>query len=155
MQPVHRLVEVATQQMSENLIAKGSGVCDGVCISLQNDTQNCGACGNQCGFGLFCIAGQCTCQAGFSACPSPFGGGNVCINTTSDRRNCGGCGAVCPGGQLGACVAGACTCQPGYTACGTGTDACKNLAFDRANCGSCGNACSAVEVCNNGQCVSP
>jgi hypothetical protein len=79
----------------------------------------------------------------------------VCINTTSDRRNCGGCNVQCPGGQLGACVAGSCTCQPGYTPCGTGTDACKNLAFDRNNCGGCGVSCSAVQVCNNGQCVSP
>jgi hypothetical protein len=62
---------------------------------------------------------------------------------------------VCPGGQLGACVGGTCTCQPGLTPCGTGQTACKNLLFDPLNCGACGNACSLLQVCNNGQCVSP
>jgi hypothetical protein len=124
-------------------------VCNGVCQSLQSDALNCGTCGNACPFGLFCIAGQCTCQAGFSAC------NGFCINTTSDRRNCGSCGNVCPGGQLAACVGGTCTCQPGLTPCGTGQSACKNLQFDPQNCGACGNACSLLQVCNNGQCVSP
>jgi hypothetical protein len=37
----------------------GAGLCDGVCIDLEEDPDNCGACGFTCRVGEACVAGNC------------------------------------------------------------------------------------------------
>lgn len=73
--------------------AMGEATCDGGCVDLQTDDNNCGNCGNACS--ALSPAGQ-TCQSGACACPSgDTVCGGVCVNEQSDNNNCGGCGAVC------------------------------------------------------------
>ena len=47
----------------------GFGLCAGVCLSISDDAQNCGACGNACGAGQACVASACVqdCRAGLRA----------------------------------------------------------------------------------------
>jgi hypothetical protein len=81
----------------------GTANCNGTCRDLQNDRNNCGACGTACpGTALTsgCVNGTCTCQTGLTLC------GNQCVNTAFDLNNCGACGTVCP--QSLTCRGGAC-----------------------------------------------
>ena len=83
-------------------------VCDGVCVDTQNDSSNCGSCGNK------CLGGD-TCQNGLcigSACPAP------------EWHSCGTIGATtyCPR-QGNKCCVGA----REATGCGEGTQCAANL----------------------------
>jgi hypothetical protein len=79
----------------------GLTMCNGACVNLDMDNQNCGACGTACGAGLMCRSGVCSCKDGQALC------GLLCIGIMSDRTNCGGCGILCLLGQKcdkGSCV---------------------------------------------------
>lgn len=52
--------------------AVGETGCDGVCVNLQIDTNNCGECANICGNEEFCYRGKCT--VGITQCGEPSGG---------------------------------------------------------------------------------
>lgn len=54
--------------------------CKHRCRDVLSDRDNCGRCGNWCGFGRLCCAGGCAAVA-------------------YDVNNCGGCGRICPRGQ--------------------------------------------------------
>lgn len=76
--------------------------CEGACVDINSDINNCGQCGVQCGGGEVCEFGQCGCEGGaeFVNCSG------VCIDTDNDSANCGGCGTQCPVGLV--CGAGEC-----------------------------------------------
>ncbi|KYF56396.1 hypothetical protein BE08_29770 [Sorangium cellulosum] len=78
----------------------GQTYCDPLCVNTNLDQLNCGACGNVCGGGSFCTAGECTCNAGLAYCDGR------CVNLGNDEGNCGACGAACEEGQT--CVTGIC-----------------------------------------------
>ena len=135
----------------------GTTDCGGVCLDLQTDVNNCGACGNVCpeaepGFDVGCAAGNCffmrerACAEGLSSC------NEVCVNRQTDPANCGTCGNVCAPGQI--CFGGLCAtdhrCDAGLTNC---NDVCVDLLIDPANCGVCGRVCAAGEICFGGQCA--
>lgn len=64
-----------------------------VCVNLQNDNNNCGACGVVCEQGFACNQGACT-----------------CTSTQNDPLNCGSCGFRCdPSTPI--CVSGICKKQ--------------------------------------------
>ena len=90
---------------------------DGCETTTGTDVKNCGACGNQCGQGLVCTNGACTCpmcnipnaktkcvnnQCVFDQCLPGYGDcnnnvGDGCeANLTIDAKNCAACGNVCP-----------------------------------------------------------
>ncbi|KAJ7296906.1 hypothetical protein O6H91_07G128700 [Diphasiastrum complanatum] len=48
------------------------------CRDLHNDRNNCGLCGNSCGYGLTCCSGK-------------------CVNLFDNNNNCGNCGTACVG----------------------------------------------------------
>jgi hypothetical protein len=135
----------------------GTTDCGGICLDLQTDVNNCGACGNVCpeaqpGFDVGCAGGNCffmrepACAEGLSFC------NGVCVNRLTDPANCGLCGNVCAPGQI--CFGGQCAtdhrCEAGLTSC---NGVCVDLLIDPANCGACGNVCAAGEICFGGLCA--
>lgn len=106
----------------------GWATCNGQCVDLQTDWQNCGACGFTCtvsadypappGTHGSCGHGQCLspnglpcgyvntgCQRGCALCSTATGA--ECTNTTTDPYNCSACGVVCPA-STPCCFAGHC-----------------------------------------------
>jgi len=117
----------------------GQSNCRGSCVFLDNDTQNCGSCGNVCGAGYSCIGGTC-------ACPDP-GQENcqgTCVSLSSDSNNCGSCGNVCTGEKV--CRNGTCVCDEGLGQSDC-DGVCVDLLRDPNNCGSCGNVCPPGMPC--------
>ncbi|HLD81071.1 MAG TPA: hypothetical protein VJA40_03640 [archaeon] len=101
-----------------------SACCNGDCIDVGSDRDNCGACGNACNAGEACENGECVSQCGDGLCDANIGEG------------CGVCAADCACGANMECVNNACVnffC--GNNACNPerGED-CKNCARE---CGSC------------------
>jgi hypothetical protein len=138
-----------------------SGVTSPVCVSLDTDRNQCGACGTRCGAGQVCSNGMCTttCAELLSTCSDAMGTA-YCADLRRDPQNCGSCGRGCAPGQT--CEASRCvtSCSTGFTACmGTGgLDAggpgyCADLQTDRNNCGACGTTCPSGQVCDGGRCA--
>lgn len=141
--------------------AAGQTPCGSVCVDLQANRDNCGACGTVCQGGLVCVAGSCTisCPTGQTLC------GNLCVTTGTDRTNCGACGRTCAAGQV--CSNGTCAvdCAADLATCTSASDSdagtdgggaryCANVSNDRENCGACGTACAAGQICAAGACVT-
>lgn len=92
--------------------------CNGVCVALSGDVNNCGACGTKCSANQTCNSGVCTnppppppADAGPSvdAGPCEFGSefcGGKCIDILFDNDNCNGCGIKCGAGKT--CTRGIC-----------------------------------------------
>lgn len=76
--------------------------CNGVCTDLDDDVDNCGACGNECDSGEACSQGECVaeCAGADTDC------GGTCVNLDTDIDNCGACDNPCDAGLD--CVDGAC-----------------------------------------------
>ena len=135
--------------------------CNGVCVNLKTDPQNCGGCGSACalpagGGQAACVAFQCTakCDTGEHACngtctsnksvatcgtsclpcPSPTNGSATCDGTE--------CGAMCDSGYH-AC-GGACASNTSVTSCGASCAACPAPTNGYATCDgtTCDFACS-------------
>lgn len=121
--------------------------CGDVCVDVQTDSSNCGACGTVCSAGQRCTAGACvlSCPGQQQVC------GLTCADTKNDPHNCGGCGTTCEFGQRcesSSCVA---TCTPGLTDC---SGACVATQSDPVHCGDCTTQCTAGQFCAMGSCTS-
>jgi hypothetical protein len=85
----------------------GRFACGGVCVDLQTDPRNCGACGNECFAFQICSAGTCGCEcaAGLTVCAE---GCNACAchDLRTDPTHCGSCATVCATGEI--CFDGSC-----------------------------------------------
>jgi hypothetical protein len=124
--------------------------CGEVCVDLQTNATNCGACGTACTGTQVCRMGSCQtpmmCMGTQTLC------GTTCVDTSTDGMNCGSCGNICPAGQM--CMGGSCaapSCPTGQTSC---SGMCVNTMTDAANCGSCGTTCSSGQTCTAGACVA-
>jgi hypothetical protein len=120
--------------------------------NLQNDTDNCGACGVSCaGFeainlGSRCVKGacafECLTKADAVGTPHEFRDCNSLlddgceIDISTDPTNCGACGNACQAGQH--CIHGKCGCFDGKTDC---NGYCTDTRYDDYNCGGCGTDC--------------
>jgi hypothetical protein len=156
---------------SAQACAAGLTRCAGVCVDLNSDTINCGACGAVCGGGdapYACSAGECVlvdCAGGMEYC----GAVELCRDLSSDPGHCGACGNACPSGI---CSGGVCqsvpianipldeappdgisSCLPGLVYCGNGI--CVDIYIDSFNCGGCGITCTPPAGCQGGVCVGP
>lgn len=116
----------------------------GVCIELQSDPNNCGACGTRCGANQACQSGACA-----TNCVSPpTNCGGACVDTQTDSANCGACGNACTGGKR--CTNGTCGCAAPSRDCG---GACVDVQSSGTNCGACGTVCGGGRTCVNGACA--
>ena len=90
-------------------------LCDGRCVDLANDPNNCGACGRTCAAGLACCDGVCralrTDNSNCGAC------GNACFISGSRFCACGIC-VFCPLGAVLSQDTCRCDCPDGQTNCG-------------------------------------
>jgi len=76
--------------------------CDGACVDVKTDNDNCGMCNNPCmAMTEQCMQGMC-CKVGQSVC------NNMCTDTMGDPMNCGMCGKMCPV-NMPSCSNGMCT----------------------------------------------
>lgn len=135
--------------------------CGAVCVNVQTDATNCGACFNACALANAtpaCTAGRCTvaaCNTGFANCDGNDVNGCE-ANPQTDARNCGTCGNGCvepmPLCSSGRCIGG--VCPMGMTRCGDSS--CVDTQTDVRNCNGCGTACTeppnAAASCTAGRC---
>ena len=134
----------------------GQTPCDGVCVDLATDMDNCGACGEVCEsslVGVACIEGECvrvTCPALLTDCGTggePLPVEEHCFDLQTDPFNCGECGNAC---ATGACANGTCT-----------QDVDEGPDDGSGELGDLGDACSEVlpcrpeYVCAGGVCSEP
>gem|GEM_PF-3597639 len=111
-------------------------LCNGFCVDISRNHENCGMCGNQCMAIQVCDSGRCQmeCSPGKTPC------NGSCTDTASDIDNCGNCGNVCRAGTNAypVCVSGSCSieCQHGWS--------------DLDRDGSCESQCdpSSIDTCN-------
>ncbi len=122
-----------------------NAMCNGTCVDISSDYQNCGACGNACPNDQVCSHGTCAvvCGGGSVRC------GNNCVDLGADPQNCGGCNKPCATGQVCNKATCALTCQQDLTNCNGG---CVDLTSDDFNCNTCGNACPSGSQCVSSQC---
>lgn len=122
--------------------------CDGACVDLRTDNENCGECGNRCKDGEKCKSGACriSCPEGQIIC------GSACADLTNDINHCGECGHACKDGEK--CDAGECviSCGSGQIEC---DGSCVDTQTDSKHCGGCGQRCSESQQCVEGACTCP
>ena len=121
--------------------------CDGKCINLQTDSQNCGSCGKTCKDDQLCVSGNCQCDTSISC-------SGACVLLESDPDHCGGCGNKCSDKQH--CIKGYCTDKKCSEAIPPLTDcdrACVDTKTSLKHCGSCSKTCRRDQVCNTGKCT--
>ena len=93
-------------------------ICNGVCVDMERDNDNCGECGRRCRDGASCVYGECQCSQGglVNYCYES----EICADWSSDPANCYGCGRSC---DSGFCLNGQC-CPDGSTGvCSSGGQA--------------------------------
>jgi Cys-rich repeat protein len=140
----------------------GQTDCGGICVNLQNNPADCGACGATCGVGQTCNAGQCqtvtnTCTSDLNCMP-----GTVCDTTVGFCVPKGPAGTSCTANdqcQSGACTLGQCTTP---TTCKTDADcpsthfcvlAANNFPYCQLK-GTTGTLCGGNNQCQSGICKS-
>lgn len=142
---------------------KGFTVCNGRCVNLETDSNDCGACGHDCN-GFTCKAGRCTSvripdsgpDGGFT--PGD-GGGAVGEGGTSHKdaslsdagKGRGGSGTpfLPDGGLMLPDPMAMHGCGVGQTSC---SGQCVDTKTDLNHCGDCATACKADQVCALGVC---
>ena len=138
----------------------GTVGCNGNCVDLASDPQNCGSCGHACDPGAECSGGQCGCTDNQTNCDGH------CIDTQNDHDNCGSCGHACTGCEI--CATGQCSsiCTEDAPCCNdhcVSTQCDPPRVFDPTACecvcppgNQCGDACCTDgQECCNGQCFDP
>lgn len=118
---------------------------------LLRDSDNCGACGNECGdYKPVHMISRCfdgACELSCYNKPEDLGSedrrncnglvDDGCeVDVLQDANNCGACGNACGDGVT--CIEGRCGCPPGLTEC---YGECIDATSDDNNCGACGNLC--------------
>ncbi|MEM1414756.1 MAG: MXAN_6577-like cysteine-rich protein [Myxococcota bacterium] len=142
--------------------------CDGACVDLATNANNCGACGDACpavpGGTALCAESQCggLCDEGFFDCNLDAGRADSdgCeAELALDIDNCGACGVSCDvDNAAGTCSEGACeivACDAGFADCDTmvSTGCEAETDTDPMNCGACGTVCGMGEICAAGDCL--
>jgi hypothetical protein len=122
----------------------GEKSCDGVCVDVLADEDNCGDCDVRCGSTEVCTEGECelACRSNETRC------NGVCIDTNVDPDHCGDCTTECS--SIQACNMGTCSLDCGdLTNC---NGACVDLASNAGFCGDCAIACQNNTRCSDSAC---
>lgn len=142
----------------------GTVCCDGVCVNVITDRNNCGTCGNTCAVEQICDNTTCkSCESPRALCT--VAGQQQCVDLKTDSANCGSCGnfcrqesnplrnQICENGMcrcpVVTCDNGQC-CPTGYTVCVDGGIACcpDNHTPCNGRCCEpgfkCGGACTST-----------
>ncbi|MDB4931098.1 MAG: putative integrin-like protein, partial [Myxococcaceae bacterium] len=141
--------------------------CSNVCVNVQTDPANCGACARACTYANasgVCAAATCglgACNPGYGNCDGNAANGCE-TDTAATVAHCGGCGLACaPPNATPRCAAGLCAvaaCNGGYGDCdGLAANGCEvDVTASVLHCGACGNACvppaNATAVCGRAGC---
>ncbi len=143
----------------------GMTFCDGFCANLDDSTEHCGACHNDCRNlpnadpqATTCAEGSCTlvCQSRYGNCDGETSNG--CEVSLMEAEHCGDCDTacenptpLCEASETPQCI-DTCT-SPTGDLCGS---SCTNLQSDAAHCGDCETACSIPQngsaQCQAGSC---
>ncbi len=94
---------------------EGEAWCEGACIEVLWDDDNCGDCGVVCTEEMSCVLGRCLCPGGLENC------GDVCVDTRDEVAHCGACDSPCGAGE--SCGGGRClpfACPLGFVRVGAG-----------------------------------
>ena len=145
---------------------QGAVCCQGGCVDLETNTDNCGDCNESCGEGEHCTSGECSCnsvQPVFSCLENEICSGGECFCgdgqcagdewcTGFDTCRCG-TGSSCNISEL--CEGEECRCGSNPSCddgdlCCEGT--CCSILIDERNCGGCGITCQFGEACASGEC---
>lgn len=119
-------------------------------VDLQNDEENCGACGNACAGdqyrnvlgGIFsCVDGACKLGCVYPQADCDGIPDNGCETDLSKPSNCGGCGFACDSPYQ--CLFGVCSDKCQAPKVRTSDCGCVDLTSDDQNCGACGVACNS------------
>ena len=121
--------------------------CDGRCVDVEIDENNCGECGVVCGDGESCVDGACVlvCPSGLEVCD------DRCVDVGVDPDHCGGCDTACADGEV--CSDGECALSCGGSTPTLCDGGCVDTEVDEAHCGGCGNPCEPGEHCLDGECT--
>jgi hypothetical protein len=124
-QPVGWLELVSTSVESVTVTGCGGlAYCDGECIDVQYDAQNCSGCGDACSADAFCESGECYCSTGVEC-------DGECVDPWSDPDHCGDCDIACDANE--SCLSGSCVPEEPDPTDGGGDD----------GGGGVGNCCAA------------
>ena len=127
--------------------------CDGGCVDVANDPNNCNGCGVHCEG--TCINTVCVDACGNTCTETSTCCSGSCYNLSIDPDHCGDCDTDCDPLISDGCVDGLCWCG-GTIACPTDSQccngACKYISIEVANCGGCGVECGIGESCAGGDC---
>lgn len=94
----------------ENACGNGRLICNGSCIDVTADTNNCGVCGRKCGQGFTCAMGQC----GNDVVQLAAGGAHGCVVLRAGKVWCWGNNtlAAVAQGTMGDMMCGTQKCRP-------------------------------------------
>lgn len=135
--------------------------CGKQCVNLNNNSKNCGSCGNPCPSGSSCESGLCTndcpdeCCAN-SDCPGTEvcqDGSCTCTTECCRHSDCSG-SEICQGGSC-TCTAECCVNEdcPGLEVCSqNGACICATECCLNSDCPQPGGTCQPNGTCNCGEC---
>lgn len=143
---------------------QGESLCDGKCLRSSNDRNNCGACGNVCLTGQYCLLAQCLpceneCMLGEIRCVASENQFQVCGDFNGDTCLTWGAPQVCGTGENCGCTTGCLhECEQGEKKCVESPDAnaaiqtCAN--HDEDQCLEWGGQVECLEgqICQAGVC---
>jgi hypothetical protein len=116
--------------------------CPGVCVDLNSDPDNCGACGRDCASTQICQGSNCVnnpCGTGYHYCSTG------CVSN-DDVAHCGSSCTPCPA-ENGTATCDGVSCG---IVCSSGYHECGGLCVSNASVQSCGSSCTACPDPANG-----